>query len=183
MLLQLFLLVASSAFALPTAAAAAGRVTSAPSAPPHTGEATVRLGAGGLPRFTIAEHEEQRSGAPTFASIRVSEVAAKATRTSPAIVWSMAMPAGRGFPLMYSMCVPYGGRIKSLPQQSAELLEAGRLYEVAIGVRPGENGQASVLSARFCLVRQADGGNALRLPLAAGACATRDPAVRKRGLR
>ena len=183
MLPQLFLLLAASAFALPTAAAAAGRVTSAPTPPPHTGEATVRLGAGGLPCFTIAEQEEQRSGAPTFASIRVSEVAGNASSAAPAIVWSMAMPAGRGFPLMYSMCVPYGGRIKSLPQQSAELLEAGRLYEVAIGVRPSDNGQARLLTARFCLVRQADGDNALRLPLAAGACATRAPAVRKRGLR
>lgn len=177
MLVQLCLCLIASVLAMPTADA-----SKAASALPHTGEATVRLGAGGLPCFTIAEHEEQRSGAPTFASIRVSEVAGNASSAAPAIVWSMAMPAGRGFPLMYSMCVPYGGRIKWLPQQSAELLDVGRLYEVVIGVRASDTGQARLLSARFCLVRQADGGNALRLPLAAGACATRAPAVRKRGL-
>ena len=174
--------------------------TVATTAATRVGEAEVREGAGGLPCFTIAEREERRSGAPNFEAISVTEVpgigvagvagvagsagsagialtgtAAARTRSpgpARAVVWSMTMPAGRTFPLMFSMCVPYGGRVAALPQRSAELLEAGKLYEVAIAVRTdgaaGNSAQPQSLVARFCLLRRADGGNSVAL---ASACA------------
>ncbi|WP_426110066.1 hypothetical protein [Massilia sp. PWRC2] len=133
------------------------------------GEAEVREGAGGVPCFTIAEREERRSGAPNFEAISVTEVAGKRR----AVVWSMAMPEGRTFPLMFSMCIPYGGRVPALPQRSAELLEAGTLYEVAIDVRAPQSAspqsQPNALVARFCLLRRADGSKAVSTAAACNA--------------
>lgn len=133
------------------------------------GEAEVREGADGVPCFTIAEREERRSGAPNFEAISVTEVAGKRR----AVVWSMAMPQGRTFPLMFNMCIPYGGRVPALPQRSAELLEAGTLYEVAIAVRQPQpappQSQPNSLVARFCLLRRADGSKAVSTAAACNA--------------
>jgi hypothetical protein len=124
------------------------------------GGAEVRESAGGLPCFTIAEREEKLTGAPSFQAITVSDISRKA----PAVMWSMAMPPERTFPLMFSMCVPYAGRVSSLPQQNAELLEPGKLYEVAVEVRPGDSPvQPHYYGARFCLLRRADGSNTVRM--------------------
>lgn len=150
--------------ALLSASCAAGSAT-ASAVRVGVGEAEVREGAAGIACFTIAEREERRSGAPNFEAISVTDVSS----TPRAVVWSMAMPAGRTFPLTYSMCVPYGGRVPALPQRSAEVLEAGKLYEVAIAVRvDAVPAPPRSLVARFCLLRQADGGNRIGQ---AGACA------------
>jgi hypothetical protein len=148
----------------------------------RTGEAEVRESNGGVPCFTIAEREERRTGAPSFQAIKVSAVAAK-----PAIMWAMAMPPARTFPLMFSMCIPYAGRVPSLPQENAELLEAGKLYEVAIEVRPGDGpglpkpDLPKSYVGRFCLARKADGSNADRMlgaaARSAAACAVEAPAA------
>lgn len=161
MCLAVFLLVCSSAgLALVLAAPA-----SAGPAPARTGEAEVREAAFGMPCFTIGEREERRTGARSFQAIAVTDLSRKA----PAAMWSMAMPPERTFPLMFSMCVPYAGRTPSLPQQEAELLEPGKLYEVTIAVRPGDSPlQPHSYAARFCLARQPDGRNTVRM-LAAGA--------------
>ena len=98
----------------------------APAGAPRIGDADVRAGVGGVPCFTIAEREERQSGAPSFHAISVVELAGKARLP----MWSMAMPAERTFPLLFSMCVPYAGRVASLPQRRAEALETGRVYEV-----------------------------------------------------
>lgn len=164
----LCIVIGMCALSAATAAAAA--------AAPRTGDADVRL-SGGLPCFTIAEQEERRSGAPAFRAIRVVDASSK----PPAAVWAMTMPAGRSFPLMSSMCIPYGGRVPSLPQQSAELLEAGKVYDVMIVPRPGDTpDQPGLLTARFCLVRQADGSNTVRLLGAGAMCGAGAPPARKK---
>lgn len=159
---------------------ACGAALSAPApltlAPLRTGEAEVRAAPGGVPCFTLAEREERRSGARSFQAVTVTALAGKARAT----MWAMAMPAGRTFPLMFSMCVPYAGRVPSLPQENAELLEAGKLYEVLIEVRPGDTpGQPAAYAGRFCLARQADGSKLVRMlaPTArsAAACAAASP--------
>jgi hypothetical protein len=163
MRLAVFLRVCSSA-GLALALAAPAWAGPAP-APVHIGEAEVREAAFGMPCFTIGEREEKRSGARSFQAIAVTDISRKA----PVAMWSMAMPPERTFPLMFSMCVPYAGRTPSLPQQDAELLEPGKLYEVTIAVRPGDSPlQPRSYAARFCLARQPDGRNSVRM-LAAGA--------------
>jgi len=145
----------------------------APAGTTRIGDADVRAGVGGLPCFTIAEREERQSGAPSFHAISVVELAGKARLP----MWSMAMPAERTFPLLFSMCVPYAGRVASLPQRRAEALETGRVYEVSIEVRPGgPPGQPRAYAARFCLARQGDGSSAVRLLGANGrpSCAPAD---------
>ncbi|MDB5959352.1 MAG: hypothetical protein JWP59_646 [Massilia sp.] len=147
----------------------------------RTGEAEVRESNGGVPCFTIAEREERRTGAPSFQAIRVSAVPAGRRAT----MWAMAMPPARTFPLMFSMCIPYAGRVPSLPQENAELLEAGKLYEVVIEVRPGDapDGPKPDLPksyvGRFCLARKADGSNAVKMlgaaARSAAACAPDAP--------
>lgn len=160
MCIGVFLRVSSAGLALVLAAPA-----SAVPAPARTGEAEVREAAFGTPCFTIGEREEKRTGARSFQAIAVIDV----SRKPPAAMWSMAMPPERTFPLMFSMCVPYAGRTPSLPQRDAELLEPGKLYEVAIAVRAGDSpDQPRSYAARFCLARQPDGSNIVRM-LAAGA--------------
>jgi hypothetical protein len=97
----------------------------------RVGEAEVREGANGLPCFTISEREEQRSGTPDFQAITVTE--------GERVVWQMAMPRKRTFPVSSSMCIPYGGRIPALPQTPARALETGKLYTVQVEARPGKN--------------------------------------------
>lgn len=121
---------------------------------PRPGEAEVRESGNGLPCFTISEREERRTGAPNFEGITVYDPAARPR----AKMWAMSMPASRTFPVLFSMCVPYGGRVQSLPQTAAATLETGKVYEVMIDVRAGDTpNQPRGYGARFCLARQRDG--------------------------
>ena len=114
----------------------------------RVGEAQVREGANGLPCFTISEREEKRGGAPDFQSVTVSEAGGK-------VLWRMAMPRERTFPVMYSMCIPYGGRVQALPQTPAATLGPGKVYLVQINARPGRKASMPLrYQARFCLARQ-----------------------------
>lgn len=121
----------------------------------RVGEAEVRDANKGQPCFTISEREERRGGAPDFEAISVVDTSARPRET----VWKMSMPKGRTFPVMFSMCIPYAGRVQSLPQTRAAELEAGKVYEVMIDVRGGgAPEQARGYGARFCMVKQRDGG-------------------------
>jgi len=126
------------------------------------GEAQVREGANGVPCFTISEQEEKRGGAPDFQSVAVSDAGGK-------VLWRMAMPRERTFTVMYSMCIPYGGRVQALPQTPAATLEPGKAYLVQIDARPGRKTSMPLrYQARFCLVPKS-GGNANQYRVAAGA--------------
>ncbi|WP_322402383.1 hypothetical protein [Massilia luteola] len=115
----------------------------------RVGEAEVREGPRGGPCFTITPREE-RLGTPDFQAIIVWEGARP--------VWKMTMPRERTFPLTFAMCVPYGGRVASLPRTASTPLAPGRIYSLRIEARPEANGQAaSSYEARFCLARQHDG--------------------------
>ena len=115
----------------------------------RVGEAEVREGPRGGPCFTITPHEE-RMGTPDFQGIVVWEGAHP--------VWKMTMPKERTFPLTYGMCVPYGGRVASLPRTVSGPLVPGRIYSLRIEARPGGGGRtAPSYEARFCLARQHDG--------------------------
>ncbi|GAB3467240.1 hypothetical protein GCM10027321_34460 [Massilia terrae] len=116
--------------------------------PVRVGEAEVRASANGEPCFTISEREEQRRGAPDFDAVTVTDPHARKP-----LLWRMAMPAERTFPVNFSMCIPYGGRVQALPQSPAAKLEPGRVYQVRIEAR----GTAQAYEARFCLVRQGGG--------------------------
>ena len=139
--------------------------TAAPA--PRMGKAAVREAGNGLPCFTIAEREEHLGGAPDFESVTVYDASARPR----ARMWSMSMPPTRTFPVMFSMCIPYGGRVQSLPQTKAAMLVAGKVYEVVIDVRGGQ-GRASAAAttvnrprgynARFCLAQQRDGAMMVR---------------------
>lgn len=130
----------------------AGSVASASPAP-RTGEAQVRESGNGLPCFTITEREEQR-GAPDFQAVTVYDISAKARVK----MWAMAMPPDRTFPVLFSMCVPYGGRVQSLPQTASAPLQPGVLYEVSIDVRPGgPAGLPRSYGARFCMLKRRNG--------------------------
>ena len=118
-------------------------------AAPRVGEAEVRSGKNELPCFTIAEREEQRGGGPDFQAVTVT--------AGERILWRMAMPRERTFPLASSMCIPYGGRVQALPQTPAAPLERGIVYSVDLEPRPGKNVTALVYKARFCLTRKSDG--------------------------
>jgi len=73
-------------------------------------------------------------------------------------LWKMSMPPGRSFALGFSMCVPYGGRVASLPQSPAAELQPGKVYFLRIDTRPARGGNAaSSYEARFCLAKQRDG--------------------------
>lgn len=121
---------------------------------PRTGEAEVRGTSSGLPCFTISEREERQNGAPNFQAISVYESSAR-PRTK---MWTMSMPAQRTFPVLFSMCIPYAGRVQSLPQTAAATLEPGKVYEVHIDVRAGgAPNQPRGYGARFCLAKQRDG--------------------------
>lgn len=130
----------------------------APAPAPRTGEAEVRESVSGLPCFTISEREERKSGAPNFDTITVYDSSARPRSK----MWSMTMPPQRTFPLLFSMCVPYGGRVPSLPQTVATMLETGKMYEVLIDVRSDDTpNQTRSYGARFCLARQRDGSVAV----------------------
>ena len=131
--------------------------------PARIGEAEVRDANKGQPCFTISEREERRAGAPNFEAISVVDTSSKPRAT----MWQMSMPRERTFPVMFSMCIPYAGRVQSLPQTRASELEAGKVYEVMIEVRGGEPDQPRGYGARFCLIRQRDGSVAVH-PIAAG---------------
>jgi hypothetical protein len=135
----------------------AGAVASAAPAA-RTGEAAVRETSSGLPCFTITEREEKR-GTPNFQAVAVYDISAR-----PKVkMWVMSMPPDRTFPVLFSMCVPYGGRVQSLPQTVSTTLQQGKLYEVSIDVRPGGTpGLPRSYAARFCLAKQRDGSVALR---------------------
>jgi hypothetical protein len=113
------------------------------------GVAEVREGPRGGPCFTISPREE-REGTPDFQAVTVSE--------GSRLLWKMTMPRERTFPLSFSMCVPYGGQVASLPRTQAAALEAGKVYSLRIEARPGKpGGTAQAYEARFCLARQRDG--------------------------
>jgi hypothetical protein len=114
----------------------------------RVGEAEVREGPRGGPCFTITPREE-RLGTPEFQSIVVWEGARP--------VWKMSMPKERTFPLTFGMCVPYGGRVASLPRTSPAPLVQGRIYSLRIEARAGNGRAASAYEARFCIARQRDG--------------------------
>jgi hypothetical protein len=119
-------------------------------AAPRVGEAAVRADANGLPCFTISEREEQRSGTPDFEAITVTE--------GERVLWHMALPRDRSFPVSFSMCIPYGGRVPALPQTPVGLLGDGKVYTVRVEVRPGRNASIPLrYQTRFCLTEQASG--------------------------
>jgi len=121
----------------------------------RVGEAQVREGANGVPCFTISQREEQRGGVPDFQSVTVSEVGGK-------LMWRMAMPRERTFPVMNSMCIPYGGRVQALPQTPAAALAPGKAYLVQIEARPGRKASMPLrYQARFCLVKKPGGTSGL----------------------
>jgi hypothetical protein len=150
----LLLLLVSAECALVRAAPMA-----APASSTRSGEAEVRDSGSGLPCFTITESEERKSGAPNFEGITVYDVSVKPR----AKMWSMTMPPNRTFPVLFSMCVPYGGRVQALPQTAAGMLEPGKVYEVSIDVRGDDTpNQVRSYGARFCLARQRAGGVAIQ---------------------
>jgi hypothetical protein len=117
------------------------------------GEAEVREGANSVPCFTISEREERRGGTPNFDAVTVSEAGGKA-----GVLWKMAMPPARTFPVSFSMCIPYAGRVQALPQTPAARLDPGKVYQVRIDARAtrGVN-TPPAYEARFCLARQPGG--------------------------
>jgi hypothetical protein len=132
----------------------ASLVTLHAQAAPRVGEAQVRSGKNELPCFTIAEREEQRGGSPDFQAVTVT--------AGERVLWRMAMPRERTFPLASSMCIPYGGRVQALPQTPAVPLERGIVYSVQLDTRAGERSAAPLhYAARFCLERRRDGKSAV----------------------
>lgn len=122
----------------------------------RVGEAQVRTNANGLPCFTISEREEQRSGTPDFQAITVS--------AGERVLWHMAMPRERTFPVAASMCIPYGGRVPALPQTPAAALDEGEVYAVQLDARPGKNAMSPLrYQTQFCLKGPA-AGSALSAP-------------------
>jgi hypothetical protein len=121
----------------------------------RTGEAEVRESGAGNPCFTISEREERRGGAPNFHSVTVYDTGKAHTR-----LWTMAIAPERTFPVLYSMCIPYAGRVQALPKTPAAQLDTGKVYEVWIEAAQAANRGPDAprsYSARFCLSRQRDG--------------------------
>jgi hypothetical protein len=118
----------------------------------RVGEAEVRESPGGEPCFTISEREERRYGAPNFDVVIVTDAQAR-----KGVLWRMAMPPERTFPVSATMCVPYGGRVQALPHTPAASLAPGRVYRVRIEARGAKGKVAGAYEARFCLARQHDG--------------------------
>jgi hypothetical protein len=127
-------------------------VLDAPAASGRVGEAEVRASANGEPCFTISEREERHFGTPDFNAMSVMDPHARQP-----LLWHMAMPAERTFPVSFSMCIPYGGRVPALPQTPAAKLEPGKVYRVRIEARRAHGQVANAYEARFCLARQPDG--------------------------
>jgi len=97
------------------------------------GAAEVREGPRGGPCFTITPREE-RQGIPEFQSIMVSD--------GRHLMWKMTMPRERSFPLGFAMCVPYGGKVASLPRTEAADLARQRdgsivVHQIMDGDREG----------------------------------------------
>jgi hypothetical protein len=114
------------------------------------GEAEVREGANSVPCFTISADEERQGGTPNFDSVTVSESGGKGS-----VMWKMGMPPSRTFPVSFSMCIPYAGRVQALPQTPAARLEPGKVYQVRIDARRTKGiNTPPVYEARFCLARQ-----------------------------
>ena len=132
----------------------AGLLTLHAQAARRIGEAQVRSGKNDLPCFTIAEREEQRGGSPDFQAVTIT--------AGERVLWRMAMPRERTFPLASSMCIPYGGRVQALPQTPAAPLERGIVYGVELESRPGKRAAATAYKARFCLARRPDGSTSAR---------------------
>jgi hypothetical protein len=118
----------------------------------RVGDAEVRAGPNGEPCFTISEREERRGGVPDFNAIVVSDPQGRKP-----LLWRMAMPRERTFPVSFNMCIPYAGRARSLPHTPAEKLGTGKVYHVRIEARGARGGSAAAYEARFCLARQHDG--------------------------
>lgn len=124
----------------------------AQAAPGRVGEAEVRASANGEPCFTISQREERRFGTPDFESVSVVDPHARQP-----MLWHMAMPPDRTFPVNFSMCIPYGGRVQALPQTPAARLDSGKVYRVSIEARAPRGQIAHAYEARFCLARQPGG--------------------------
>jgi hypothetical protein len=125
----------------------AGLLTLHAQAAPRVGEAQVRSGKNELPCFTIAEREEQRGGSPDFQAVTVT--------AGERVLWRMAMPRERTFPLAFSMCIPYGGRVQALPQTPAAALEDGVVYTVSIETRPRKSAITPLrYETQFCLMQR-----------------------------
>lgn len=119
------------------------------------GEAEVRADKNALPCFTIAEREERRGGSPDFQAVTVS--------AGQRVLWHMAMPRERTFPLASTMCIPYGGRVQALPQTPAAPLARGIVYSVQLDTRAGKRAAPGLrYAARFCLEGRRDGTSAVR---------------------
>lgn len=122
-------------------------------AAPRIGEAEVREAPNGEPCFTISAREERRGGTPDFDTVTVSDAQVRRN-----VLWKMSMPRERTFPVSFSMCIPYAGRVQALPQTPAARLQSGRVYHVRIDARRVNGGaQPAAYEARFCLARQRDG--------------------------
>jgi hypothetical protein len=125
----------------------------AASAATRIGEAEVREAPNGGPCFTITAREERRGGTPNFDTVTVSDAQARRN-----VLWKMTMPRERTFPVTFSMCIPYAGRVQALPQTPAARLQPGRVYHVRIDARQNKGGtNPPAYEARFCLARQRDG--------------------------
>jgi hypothetical protein len=131
----------------------------------RVGELAVRTGNNAVPCFTVSEREEQRSGAPQFRSITVSEPGAHAP------MWAMALPKGRSFALANYMCVPYGGRPPVLPQTPSSKLQPGKSYEVVVNALPGRPGAPRLYRARFCVAAPGDAAGVTLLDARRAGCA------------
>lgn len=119
----------------------------------RVGEAEVREAPNGGPCFTISAREERRGGTPNFDTVTVSDTLGRRN-----VLWKMSMPRERTFPVSFSMCIPYAGRVQALPQTPAATLQPGRVYHVRIDARPVKGARhPSAYEARFCLAQQRDG--------------------------
>ncbi len=121
----------------------------------RVGVAEVRADKNALPCFTISEQEERRGGSPDFQAVTVT--------AGERVLWRMAMPRERTFPLASSMCIPYGGRVQALPQTPAAPLARGIVYSVQLDTRAGKRTVSGLrYTSRFCLERRRDGTTAVR---------------------
>jgi hypothetical protein len=140
----------------------------------RVGEAQVRADANGQPCFTISDDEERRSGSPDFQAITVSE----GQRT----LWRMSMPRERTFPMSAGMCIPYGGRVSSLPQTPAASLQDGAVYTVSLETRSVRKPTTPLrYQAHFCLTRQQGGVGVRQVDAKAGAGRAPDGCPPRRG--
>lgn len=115
--------------------------------PVRSALAHVRAGKNGEPCFTVDAASEQQDGTAQFRGLTVVDT------VTHAIMWQMALPSGRSFPLTYTVCIPYAGRVAALPQTPAAALADGHMYQVTLVVRNWNRPAAPhAYSATFCLV-------------------------------